>query len=81
MVELLESNWQIHLDVWGWSTKRGLGTSKGRAKHASLDFLTCAVEDAVESIALEEKLIEDLIAVLLINVAANVLYDQQRWLL
>lgn len=73
VVELLQGDSEVDLDVSGGPALRGLCSSERRAEHATLDLKPSAVEDPMKRIALKEELVKDIIAILLIDVPANIL--------
>jgi hypothetical protein len=50
-----------------------MGTAVGRAEHGTVEGLASCIKGGMEGVALEEKLVKDLVAVLLIYVPSMVL--------
>ena len=73
MIEFHDSAGEVNFNVLGSLRGWGMTAIIGRAKHASREFLSSGITYFVESIIMEEELIEDLITVLLIHVPTLIL--------
>ena len=73
MIEFHDSAGEVDFNVLGSLRGRSVTASIGRAEHAAREFLSSGIAYVVESIIVEEELIENFIAVLLIHVPALIL--------
>ncbi len=73
MIEFHDCAGEVDFNVLGGLRGRSVTASIGRAEHAAREFLSSGIAYVVESIIVEEELIENLIAVLLIHVPALIL--------
>jgi hypothetical protein len=73
MIEFHDSAGEVNFNVLGSLRGWGMTATIGRPEHASREFLSSCITYLVESIIVEEELIEDLITVLLIHVPTLIL--------
>jgi len=69
IVELLQGSSYQYLDGWHWWEFWLMDSTKSRSEKTSLNLGTPCVTNVVERIVLEEIVVKDLIAVLLVNIA------------
>lgn len=69
IIELHDGASKVHLDIfwylWGWC----MASTVSGAEHASREFLSSGITHLMEGIVMQEEFVEDLIAVLLVDVA------------
>ena len=71
-VEFLKSRWHLDFNSWHWWELRLINTSVSWAEETSFDLCSTSVAYIEERVIFQEVAIEDLVAILLVDVAAVV---------
>lgn len=69
VVKFLQSYWEVNFYSWHWWHFRLINTSKCRAKERSFNFSSILVTDIVKGVIFQKVSIENLVAVLLVNIS------------